>query len=86
MITADYDTLLRQAWMTAAVYMQHAATEIDAVFGKGYAAAHPELVAAFMRTAADDFRAASLGKDIGGALQALADAVDRNFAPRDPSC
>jgi hypothetical protein len=33
--------------------------EIDRVFGDGYAAAHPELVAAVMHSAASDWAAAS---------------------------
>lgn len=60
MITADYSTLMRQAGMTAAVYMSDAIDEIDRAFGKGYAKGHPELVGAFMQTAASDYHAACL--------------------------
>lgn len=36
-ITADWQTLMRQAWMTAGDYMDNAVMEIDAKFGQGYA-------------------------------------------------
>lgn len=41
---------------TAATYLQHAVREIDQELGAGYAAAHPELIAAFMQTAASESR------------------------------
>jgi len=41
MIEADYDTLLRQATMTAHDYLLHAIADIDKVLGKGYAKDHP---------------------------------------------
>jgi hypothetical protein len=49
------ETLLRQAPMTAHDYMMHAISDIDELLGKGYAAKHPELIAAYMQTAAIDF-------------------------------
>lgn len=54
-ITASNDTLLKQAPMTANEYMRKAIDAIDKEFGAGYAKGNPELVAAFMRTAAMDF-------------------------------
>jgi hypothetical protein len=50
MIEADYDTLLRQATMTAHDYLLHAIADIDKVLGKGYAKDPPELIAAYMQT------------------------------------
>jgi len=44
-----------QAVDTAKSYMLRGQEIIDAHFGKGYAAQHPELLAAFMQTAAMDF-------------------------------
>lgn len=49
--------LMRQASMTAQFYMLKAKADIDEMFGNGYAAKHPELVAAYMQTAARDFQA-----------------------------
>ena len=49
------EALMRQAAATAAEYLDAAIREIDAALGMGYAAKHPELVAAFMQTAASDF-------------------------------
>lgn len=51
----DEDKLMQQAWKTASDYMMWAKSEIDALFGKGYASRHPELVGVFMTTAAQDF-------------------------------
>lgn len=68
MLTAD--KLMGQAMMTAHDYMAHAVHDIDEIFGPGYAKAHPELVAAYMQTAAIDF-AATFG------LQGIAESIDR---------
>jgi hypothetical protein len=46
---------MRQAHMTAHDYMMNAIHDIDELLEKGYARAHPELIAAYMRTAAQDF-------------------------------
>ncbi|MGA9267877.1 MAG: hypothetical protein WBV79_15700 [Rhodomicrobium sp.] len=76
-IAADAETLMRQAYKTAAEYLNAAVREIDAEFGEGYAAKHPELVAAFMQTAAHDYRSASVSKYIGGTLSRIADSLTR---------
>lgn len=52
MVSAE--TIQRQAWMTAADWMENAVTVIDEQFGAGFAKKYPELVAAFMKTAATD--------------------------------
>jgi hypothetical protein len=57
-ITISSDDLMRQAQMTAHDYMLGASTDIDRVFGEGVARKHPELVAAYIQTAALDFGAA----------------------------
>ena len=49
------EELMKQATMTAGFYMEEAVRRIDEKFGEGYASRHPELVGAFMRTAARDF-------------------------------
>jgi hypothetical protein len=61
-ITASVETLLNQAQDTATDYMVRAVGQIDETFGTGYAAKHPELVGAFMRTAAADFHTAMMLK------------------------
>ena len=48
---------------TAGYYLSHAIKCIDEHLGKGYAAAHPELVAGFMQTAARDYHTRTL--DVG---------------------
>lgn len=75
MIEADPETLMRQAWKTASEYMLYGEQEIDARFGKGFAKAHPELLAAFMRTAAADYGASLIAKEIGNAINDLSAAV-----------
>lgn len=72
--------LTNQAASAAAIYMQAAVHGIDEQFGNGYAKQHPELVAAFMQVAADDFDtncwvAASQDRDVQ--LSKLADAAVR---------
>lgn len=49
-------TLMRQAVMTACDYMANAIQDIDYRLGDGYAADHPELIAAYMKTAAQDYQ------------------------------
>lgn len=58
MIMASPTDLLRQASTTADDYLRNAISNIDKLLGEGYAAKHPELVGAFMRTAAADFHTA----------------------------
>src|SRR6516162_4954672 len=57
-VEAGTSTLMRQAQMTAHDYMAQARHDIDEVFGERYAISHPELIAAYMQTAALDFGAA----------------------------
>lgn len=77
MIMADYETLLRQASETAHGYLIKAVRYIDDQFGKGYAKAHPELVAAFMGVASKDFNNAVFCKSLQEASDTLADAARR---------
>ena len=50
--------LMRQASMTANDYMWDAIRDIDILLGEGYAAKHPELIGAYMQTAAQDYHTA----------------------------
>jgi hypothetical protein len=50
--------------------------------GPGYAKAHPELIAAYMHTAAADFGQASLSKAMGGVVEILA-ATLRGYSRRE---
>jgi hypothetical protein len=70
-ITADTSTLFRQAPMTAHDYMMKAIDDIDELLGKGYAKQHPELIAAYMQTAAIDFGAAVIARAIESVSTAL---------------
>jgi hypothetical protein len=74
-ITASFDTLLEQAPTTAAVYLRAAKREIDSVFGEGYAAKNPALVAAFIQAAASDMNTATNSKVMGAALLQVSSAL-----------
>ena len=58
-ISAYSTPLMKQATMTANSYLLDAVNYIDRMLGDGYAKAHPELLAAFMQTAAVDFAGAT---------------------------
>ena len=80
-ITTDYTTLVDQASGTAGDYLFAAKKKIDQTFGEGYASKHPELVAAFIKTAGQDFNTAVLAvaiqeasEKIESALHAIADS------------
>jgi len=66
--SASYTILMRQAQMTAHTYMLSAISDIDERLGEGYAKAHPELIGAYMLTAAIDMGAATIVKEIGEAI------------------
>lgn len=77
-ISAGFETLMRQAPMTAALYMHEAKKEIDALFGDGYAAENPTLVAGFIQAAATDLLASSVGlssQKLRDAIAGLADVL-----------
>jgi hypothetical protein len=63
-IDAGNQTLLRQAPMTANEYLLSAVDHIDEKLGKGYAKAHPELIAAFMQASAVDLGTAVIARAI----------------------
>jgi hypothetical protein len=74
-VPASLETLMRQASMTVHDYMVAAVHDIEEVFGKGYAKAHPELVGAFIQTAAMDFNTAVTIKAIEEPLATLAEEM-----------
>ena len=71
-IEAGSETLFRQAPMTAHDYMLKAIDDIDKLLGKGYAKQHPELIAAYMQTAAIDFGTAIIAR----AIESVATVLD----------
>ncbi|MHC0506338.1 hypothetical protein [Achromobacter aegrifaciens] len=77
-IEANLDTLYTLAQVRAESYLRAAETKIDAVFGSGYAKENPELVAAFMKTASDEFTRTATAKvlqNIGYALDSITEAL-----------
>jgi ethanolamine utilization protein EutP (predicted NTPase) len=53
-VTTSIEKLSSQAAVSTNEYMRQAVEYIDKEFGEGYAAEHPDLVGAFIRTCAQD--------------------------------
>lgn len=75
--------LMLQARDTAETFFNQSIRIIDSKFGEGFAKAHPELIAGFMRTAAADFHTAvlhfgfeSIADSIGNQDSAIIDSND----------
>jgi hypothetical protein len=67
------------------VYLYAAVEKIDDQLGKGYAAKHPELIAAFMQTCVADFMCASIlmasqhiGDELSDGLGTIANALEES--------
>lgn len=75
-ITASFDKLQDDAQSTATTYLGTAKRRIDELFGPGYAAENPLLVAAFMQCAASDLNAATTAKVMSAAIRALGSGLD----------
>lgn len=73
-ISADADTLLRQAGATAETYLADAIRAIDNAFGDNFARDHPRIVAAFMKTAARDYHTAIMKAGLDNIAQAIQEA------------
>ncbi len=74
-ITASFDTLMNQASDSTTVYLRRAKSEIDSIFGDGYAIKNPQLIAAFIQAAATDMSGATIAKVLGHALQELSSSI-----------
>ena len=79
------ELLMRQASMTAQDYLNKALEVIDGAFGEGYAREHPELVDAFMQTAAANFAATfqadflgKIAEKLEGISESIGDISDSN--------
>jgi len=86
----DAAELTHQAILTAEAYFSAAITHIDAALGAGYAMAHPDLIAAFMRACERDLHTAVLLralKNIAEAIERLSDGDGsvKLCTPRDPT-
>ena len=66
-MSVDAGTIMRQAGMTAQTWMANACSDIDDMFGDGYAERNPELVAGYMTAAGLD--------EIGMCLLNLSEAI-----------
>src|ERR1035437_988991 len=71
----DAQSLMRQAGMTAEEYLNDGIRCIDRSLGKGFAKDHPELIAAFMRTAALDFASVFVTEQVIVAIRDAAEII-----------
>jgi hypothetical protein len=75
-ISASFETLLRRAHMTAEDYLIYAISDIEKHLGEGAAEKYPQIVAAYMQTAAIDYTGAILAQQVRLGLDAIAGAID----------
>jgi hypothetical protein len=73
--TVSAETLMRQAGYTADEYLKAGIEDIDKRLGKGFAKAHPELLAAYMHTAAADFASTFVTDQVTAALRDAAETI-----------
>jgi hypothetical protein len=73
---AGPDTLEDQAGLAAAHHLFDAVRNIDGSFEPGYAAKHPELVAAFMQVSATNFAMYMIAKAIMYHGEKIGDAIN----------
>jgi hypothetical protein len=59
-IEADDENLMKQAPMTASLYLSEARRSIDEAFGAGHAQKNPDLVIGFIRACTMDFMTAQI--------------------------
>lgn len=76
-IEASFENLLKDATSNASQMLQQGKDEVDALFGVGFAANHPELVAAYMQAASADLNATTQAKVYGAALLEIAASLQR---------
>ncbi|WMJ09363.1 hypothetical protein [Nitrosomonas sp. sh817] len=67
--------LMLQARDTAETYLNQSIRIIDSKFGEGYAKAHPELIAGFMKTAASDFHTMILNQKLDDLIAEVRDSL-----------
>jgi hypothetical protein len=75
-IELSADDLMRQAKMTAHDYLLAAINDIDETLGQGTARKHPELIAAYIQTAAMDFAGGIIAQQIRAGLDHIAEVLE----------
>ena len=74
-ITASPETLMRQAGMTADVYLRDAIENIEKRLGKGFAAKNPELIAAMIKASSADYAVSAITAVIQDAVEEVMERV-----------
>ena len=70
-VTADFETLMQQAPMTANLYLLAGLRNLEERMGHRYTVEHPEVISAFLLTCALDLFASA----VANGLQEVADAL-----------
>ena len=65
----SWDTLLRQASVTAEEYMAAAIRWLDGHYGEGFAVEHPQLIQIFVDACVRDFHSATISKLVRDVIQ-----------------
>ena len=78
-ITANFHNLLNQASSTTHEYMIEGQDRIDKMFGEGYAKKNPELLAAFMQSAATDLHGSVFAQQVTDAIDKLTESLDSSL-------
>jgi hypothetical protein len=82
-ITDDNNELAKQAPQATYEYLRCGIRDIDDLLDEGYAKDHPELLAAYMKTAAMDLFTAVISREINKGLNGIAEAItDANDVQR----
>lgn len=79
--TRDYDTLMRQAPSTIALYMNELADAMDQRFGENFSGKNPLLLGTLVQAAAMDYQTAchQMAADyIREGLEAISDALEKS--------
>lgn len=71
----SYDTLMRQAPVTADTYLVEAIESVEKRMGKGAAEKYPQIVAALITAAATDYHAAMFSHRVAPALQDVGESI-----------
>lgn len=81
-INASWSKIMEDGASAAKYYMSCAVTDIDKMFGEGYAAQHPELVGAYIKAAATEAQGNVIGKcmqlcsdDFSERIEQIADSL-----------
>jgi hypothetical protein len=74
-MTANAETLMRQAPMTADTYLRECVKSIDSQFGQGFAKANPAVLAAMLQASSMDFASMVISNSFDRVAVAIEDGL-----------